>query len=100
MNYEVTLKIKNKTPGGLFEFKWGSNTLRAKFETTALLIDAEDDEALLDLVLDLSKDTLEIIKFEQVSKYEKKAVDLFAELAIPKTNIQVLENINMAMSNN
>ena len=100
MNYEVTLKIKNRTPGGLYEFKWSNEVLRTRYEATTLLIDSDNDESLLDTVLDLSEGTLEIIRFERVDILEKKAVDLLAELSQPKTNIEILRNIRMAMSNN
>ena len=100
MNYEVTLKIKNKTQGGLYEFKWNNEVLRTRYEATTLLIDSESDESLLNTVLDLSEGTLEIIKFEKVDELERKAVDLMAELSQPKPNVMILRNINMAMSNN
>lgn len=100
MNYEVTLKIKNRTKGGLYEFKWGNEVLRTRYEATTLLIDSESDESLLDTVLDLSEGTLEIIKFERVDELERKAVDLLAELSQPKPNSMILSNISMAMSNN
>lgn len=100
MNYEVTLKIKNRTTGGLYEFKWSNEVLRTRYEATTLLIDSDNDESLLDTVLDLSEGTLEIIRFERVDILEKKAVDLLAELSQPKPNITILRNISMAMSNN
>lgn len=100
MNYEVTLKIKNKTQGGLYEFKWNNEVLRTRYEATTLLIDSESDESLLNTVLDLSEGTLEIIKFEKVYELERKTVDLMAELSQPKPNVMILRNINMAMSNN
>ena len=100
MNYEVTLKIKNRTPGGLYEFKQSNEVLRTRYEATTLLIDSDNDESLLDTVLDLSEGTLEIIRFERVDILEKKAVDLLAELSQPKPNITILRNISMAMSNN
>jgi len=100
MNYEVTLKIKNRTQGGLYEFKWGNEVLRTRYEATTLLIDSESDESLLDTVLDLSEGTLEIIKFERVDELERKAVNLMAELSQPQPNTIILRNINMAMSNN
>lgn len=100
MNYEVTLKIKNKTQGGLYEFKLNNEVLRARYEATTLLIDSESDESLLNTVLDLSEGTLEIIKFERVDELERKAVNLMAELSQPQTNIMILRSINMAMSNN
>ena len=100
MNYEVNLKIKNKTKGGLYEFKWNNEVLRTRYEATTLMIDSENDESLLDTVLDLSEGTLEIIKFEKVDELKRKAVDLVVELSQPKPNIMILRNIDMAMSNN
>ena len=100
MNYEVTLKIKNRTTGGLYEFKWSNEILRTRYEATTLLIDSDNDESLLNTVLDLSEGTLEIIRFERVDILEKKAVDLLSELSQPKPNITILRNISMAMSQN
>lgn len=100
MNYEVTLKIKNKTQGGLYEFKWNNEVLRTRYEATTLLIDIGRGENVKDKIAELSEGTLEIIKFERVEELEKKAVDLLSELSQPKPNITILRTISMAMSNN
>ena len=104
MNYEVRLKIKNRTQGGRYEFVWDGQTMRTTNQTTSLLIEADSDNALIDKVIDLSNNTLEILSFEEEAKdtdtFISTMIDYVTQILSPMEIINIVQTGPATISNN
>ena len=104
MNYEVRLKIKNQTQGGRYEFIWDGQTMRTTNQTANLLIEADNDNALIDKVIDLSNNTLEILSFEEESgdtdTFISTMIDYVTQILSPMEIINIVQTSPATISNN
>ena len=104
MNYEVKLKIKSQTKGGRYEFMWDGNIMRTPYPTTNLIINAKNDNELINKVLDLSDNTLEILSYEAEEDEEdrlvSKLVDYVTQIVSPMEIINIVQTNPATISNN
>lgn len=104
MNYKVRLKIKSQTKGGRYEFMWDGNIMRTPYLTTNLIINAKNDNELINKVLDLSDNTLEIISYEvedaKEDRFVSKLVDYVTQIVSPMEIINKVQTSPATISNN
>jgi len=77
--YEVDIEIKDKK-GVHYVFSWEGNINRRPTKEMTLYIEAKDEADLYEAIMKISKNTLNILRFEEITEGEMNSIDDFSNL--------------------